>query len=147
MAQAGIIGDGHGWSTSRLVYGPAGLKHNRRRGNPRRLSAAQQAELARIVETGPDPAVDGVVRWRRVELQRVIEERFGVAYHEHTIGKLLTALGFSHISARPRHPTEDGEVIQALKKLPPNARCPPRGRDAQEEDRDLVPDAMRTDTG
>ncbi len=62
------------------THGPAGLKDNRRRGNPRRLSAAQQAELAQIVETGPHRAVDGVVRWRRVDLQHVIEERFGVAY-------------------------------------------------------------------
>ena len=81
------------------AHGPAGLKDNRRRGNPRRLSVAQQAELAQLVETGPDRTADGVVRWRRVDLQRVIEERFGVAYHERTIGKLLKALGFSHISA------------------------------------------------
>ena len=73
------------------AHGPAGLKDNRRRGNPRRLSAAQQAELAEIVETGPDRAVDGVVRWRRIDLQRVIEERFGVTYHERSIGKLLAA--------------------------------------------------------
>ena len=98
------------------THGPAGLKDNRRRGNPRRLSVAQQAELAQIVETGPDRTADGVVRWRRVDLQHVIEERFGVAYHERTIGKLLKALGFSHISARPRHPKQDGEVIQAFKK-------------------------------
>ena len=98
------------------THGPAGLKDNRRRGNPRRLSAAQQAELVQIVETGPDPAVDGVVRWRRVDLQHVIEERFGIEYHERTIGKLLKALGFSHISARPRHPKQDGEVIEAFKK-------------------------------
>ena len=38
------------------AHGPAGLKDNRRRGNPRRLSPAQQAELAQIVETGPDRA-------------------------------------------------------------------------------------------
>jgi transposase len=98
------------------AFGPAGLKDNHRRGNPRRLSAAQQAELAQIVETGPDPAVDGVVRWRRIDLQRAIEERFGVEYHERTIGKLLKALGFSHISARPRHPKQDGEIVEAFKK-------------------------------
>ena len=109
------------------AHGPAGLKDNRRRGNPRRLSAAQQAELAQIVETGPDRAVDGVVRWRRIDLQRVIEERFGVAYHERTIGKLLTALGFSHISARPRHPKQDGEVTQAFKKTS-RARLAPTSR-------------------
>ena len=126
------------------AHGPGGLKDNRRRGNPRRLSAAQQAELAGIVQTG-DRAVDGVVRWRRVDLQHVIEERFGIGYHERTIGKLLRALGFSHISARPRHPKQDGEVIEAFKKLPPHARGPPCGRDAQEEDRDLVPDPMRAE--
>ena len=34
----------------------------------------------------------------------LIEERFGVVYHERTIGKILKQIGFSHISARPRHP-------------------------------------------
>ena len=68
------------------------------------------------METGPDRAVDGVVRWRRVDLQRVIAERFGVAYHERTVGKLLKALGFSHVSARPKHPKQDGMVIKAFKK-------------------------------
>jgi transposase len=96
--------------------GPEGLKDDRAREKPRRLSATQQAELAEIVETGPDRAVDGVVRWRRIDLQRVIAERFGVEYHERTISKLLKHLGFSHISARPRHPKQDGEVIAAFKK-------------------------------
>lgn len=43
-----------------------------------RLNAAQQVELKALVEAGPDRQRDGVVRWRRVDLQRVIEERFGV---------------------------------------------------------------------
>jgi transposase len=97
-------------------HGPDGLKDNRRPGNPRRLSKVQQQELATLVETGPDRAIHGVVRWRRIDLQQVIAERYGVAYHERTIGKLLKALGFSHISARPRHPKQDGEVIEAFKK-------------------------------
>jgi transposase len=60
--------------------------------------------------------VHGVVRWRRVDLQRVILERFGVAYHERTVGKPLKALGLSHISARPRHPAQDARTIEAFKK-------------------------------
>ena len=36
----------------------------------------QKAELAQMVREGPDPATDGVVRWRRVDLQRKIEARF-----------------------------------------------------------------------
>lgn len=109
------------------AQGAAGLKDNRRPGNPRRLSADQQAELTVIVETGPDAVVDGVVRWRRIDLQRVIKERFGVEYHERTIGKLLEALGFSHISARPRHPKQDGKVIEAFKKTS-RARSLPTSR-------------------
>src|ERR671913_1167460 len=87
--------------------GPEGLKDTWSKGNPPRLSAEQQAELAHLVETGPNRAVHGVVRWRRIDLQRVILNRFGVAYHERTVGKLLKTLGFSHISARPRHPAQD----------------------------------------
>jgi transposase len=56
------------------------------------------------------------VRWRRVDLQRVIKERFGVTYHERTVGKLLKALGFSHISPRLRHPAQDTRTIAAFKK-------------------------------
>jgi transposase len=101
--------------------GPDGLKDTWSKGNPRRLSPDQQAELARLVETGPDRAVHGVVRWRRIDLKHLIAERFGVAYHERTVGKILKQLGFSHISVRPRHPAQDGQTVAAFKKLPDHA--------------------------
>jgi transposase len=96
--------------------GPDGLTDGHRAGRKQRLSAEQKAELARIVEQGPDLAVDGVVRWRRVDLKRVIEQRFGVTFHERYVGKLLEQMGFSHVSARPRHPAQDGEIVEAYKK-------------------------------
>lgn len=96
--------------------GPDGLMDRPRPGLRRRLSDAQMRELAQIVETGPDRSVDGVVRWRRVDLQRVIEERFGVVYSERTITDLLAALSFSYISGRPKHPAQDERVIKAFKK-------------------------------
>ena len=58
----------------------------------------------------------GVVRWRRVDLKRVIAERFGVDFHPRYVGKLLKKLGFSHISARPRHPTQDERIVEGFKK-------------------------------
>ena len=97
-------------------HGPDGLKDSWAKGQPPRLSPEQQAELAEIVETGPDRAVHGVVRWRRIDLQRVIAERFGVVYHERTVGKVLKQLGFSHISARPRHPAQDQRIMSEFKK-------------------------------
>lgn len=98
------------------AVGPDGLKDNWTGGQPPRLSAEQRAELAQIVEAGPDREKDGVVRWRRVDLQRVIAERFGVDYCERYVGTLLKKLGFSHISARPRHPGQDAEIVEAYKK-------------------------------
>jgi hypothetical protein len=32
------------------------------------------------------------------------------------VGTLLKRLGFSHISARPRHPAQNGEIVEAYKK-------------------------------
>ena len=99
--------------------GPDGLKDTWSKGHPPRLSPDQQAELAQLVETGPDRALHGVVRWRRVDLQRLIAERFGVVYHERTVGKILHQLGFRHISARPRHPAQDGRIVAEFKKTSP----------------------------
>jgi transposase len=96
--------------------GPDGLKDAWWSGPEPRLSPEQKAELAQIVETGPDPAIDGVVRWRRVDLQKLIRERFGVDYHERYVSTLLKELGFSHMSARPRHPAQDGRIVEAFKK-------------------------------
>lgn len=98
------------------ALGPDGLLDIPSKGPTSRLTPAQLAELAQVVETGPDLETDGVVRWRRIDLQRVIAARFGVEYHERTIGKILDTLGFSHISARPRHPAQDAGTIEAFKK-------------------------------
>ena len=97
-------------------HGPDGLSDIWSKGHPPRLSADQQAELARLVETGPDRAIDSVVRWRRIDLQRVISERFGVTYHERTVGKILKALGFAQLSARPHHPAQDAGTVAAFKQ-------------------------------
>jgi transposase len=99
--------------------GPEGLKHRSGAGRPRLLTAEQMGELSAIVETGPDPEVDGVVRWRRIDLKRVIEERFGIIYSERTISDLLAVLSFSHISGRPQHPKQDQRVLEAFKKTSP----------------------------
>jgi transposase len=96
--------------------GPEGLIDNWTEGPKPRLSAAQLTELASLVEAGPDRERDGVVRWRRVDLKRVIAERFGVDFHARHVGKLLKKLGFSHMSARPRHPAQDERIVEAFKK-------------------------------
>jgi transposase len=101
------------------VSGPEGLIDNWTEGPKPRLSAEQLAQFAQVVEAGPDRERDGVVRWRRIDLKRVIAERFGVDFHPRYVGKLLQKLGFSHISARPRHPAPDERIVEAFKNVWP----------------------------
>jgi len=96
--------------------GPEGLIDNRTEGPKPRLSEEQLAQFAKIVEAGPDREKDGIVRWRRIDLKRVIAESFGVNFHPRYVGKLLQKLGFSHISARPCHPAQDERIVEAFKK-------------------------------
>jgi len=113
------------WALRFNEDGPDGLKNRTGgAGRPRWLTEAQMGELSAIVEAGPDPAIDGVVRWRRIDLTRVIEERFGVTYSERAISDLLAALSFSHISGRPQHPRQDRQVIEAFKKTFPGRSRP-----------------------
>jgi transposase len=58
------------------ALGPNGLIDTRTEGRKSRLSAEQMAAFAQIVEAGPDRERDGVVRWRRIDLKRVIGEKF-----------------------------------------------------------------------
>ena len=90
--------------------GLAGLL-DRHGGGPRPLlSAEQEAELARWVRQGPDLAEHGVVRWRRTDLVRAVEERFGVVLAERSMSDVLRRLGFRRLVARPRHPGHDAAV-------------------------------------
>ncbi len=107
------------WVHRYNAEGLEGLSDRRLAGPAPRLSPAQKAELARMVREGPDAAVDGVVRWRRVDLQRRIEAQFGVTMHERTVGKQLAALGFRRLSVRPQHPKSDPEAQEAFKKTSP----------------------------
>ena len=85
----------------------------------RRLTPGQMAELAGWVEAGPDPARDGVVRWRRRDLQARIAAAFGVTLHERSVGKQLAALGFRRLSVRPQHPKSDPQAQAVFKKAFP----------------------------
>src|ERR1700727_1489850 len=108
-----------GWVHRFNGSGLGGLLANRVAGTKPLLSAEQPAQFAQIVEAGPDREKDGVVRWRRLDLKGVIAERFGVDFHPRYVGKLLKKLGFSHISARPRHPAQDERTVEAFKNVWP----------------------------
>jgi transposase len=105
--------------------GVPGLADHSHPGPRPMLTAAQEAEVDAWVVQGPDLATDGVVRWRRIDLRNRIEARFGVSFHERSIGKLLRRLNFRRISVRPQHPESDEVEQEAFKKNSPNWSRPP----------------------
>ena len=115
--------------------GPGGLVDNWTAGPKPRLSEEQRAQFAQIVAAGPDREKDGVVRWRRLDLKRVIAERFGVDFHPRYVGKLLKKLGFSRgpvIRLRTSGPS------RLSKKLPARAEGSCRRPARDDAGRNLV---------
>ena len=106
-------------------FGIDGLSDHPHPGPRPFLTAAQETEVDSWVEQGPDLAADGVVRWRRIDLRERIKVRFGVVFHERSIGKLLRRLNFRRISVRPQHPESDKAEQEAFKKSSPNWYGPP----------------------
>ena len=114
---AGMTGQTLGdWVHRYNEEGLPGLYDRRRPGPKPRFTPEQEAALAAVVEQGPDPEHDGVVRWRRIDLQALIRDRFEVELHERSVGKLLHRLGFARMSVRPRHPSSDPQAQELFKK-------------------------------
>jgi len=88
-------------------------------GPKRRLSPEQESEVAEWVRRGPDLAEHGVVRWRRSDLARAIEARFGVVLAERRISNVLRRLGFRRLVARPRHPGHDAAAQASFRATSP----------------------------
>ena len=96
--------------------GPAGLVDKPRSGRPPRMTADQLQALDAMVDAGPDVGTDGVVKWRRADLQRVIADKYGVALCERSVGRILHDRGFRHVSVRPQHPKSDPKAQALFKK-------------------------------
>ncbi|BDA84009.1 hypothetical protein Sa4125_15510 [Aureimonas sp. SA4125] len=95
--------------------GPTGLINVKAPGSSSKLNDKQRHALAKIVESGPIPAIHGVVRWRRKDLAQWIYEEFAISLDETTVGRELKALGFAKLSARPRHYAQNEFEVDAFK--------------------------------
>lgn len=117
------------WVVKFNAHGPDGLIDRKAPGQPPRLSAEHRKALAAIVETGPTPAIHGVVRWRIIDLCQWLFETFKVTVAKQTLSRELRAMGYRKLSARPRHHAQAPHAIEDFKKAsPPAWRRSPRTR-------------------
>jgi len=100
-------------------HGPVGLIDRKAPGPQPKLDAACRAKLAAIVESGPLPAIHGVVRWRIVDLVQWLWDECGVSVTDDTVSRALRAMGYARLSARPRHHAQKPGAIEDFKKVSP----------------------------
>src|SRR5919205_97583 len=79
------------WVVKFNAQGPDGLIDRKAPGQPPRLNDAHRKALAAIIETGPTPAIHGVVRWRIVDLCQWLYEEFKVTVAKQTLSRELRA--------------------------------------------------------
>lgn len=105
------------WVLRFNARGPDGLLNGKSPGQPPKLNDAQRQAVARMIESGPIPAVHGVVRWRLVDLAQWIFEEFRITIAKQTLSRELRAMGYRKLSARPRHHAQAVGAIEDFKKI------------------------------
>src|SRR5262249_20270120 len=86
-----------------------------------KLNDTQRQAIAGMIESGPIPAVHGVVRWRLIDLAQWIFEEFRITIAKQTLSRELRAMGYRKLSARPRHHAQAEGAIEDFKKPSPRA--------------------------
>ena len=109
------------WVVKFNAQGPAGLIDRKPPGQPSRLSDANRAALATVVESGPTPAIHGVVRWRVIDLCQWLRDEHQVVVAKQTLSRELRRMGYRKLSARPRHHAQKEGAIDVFKKVSPRA--------------------------
>jgi transposase len=97
--------------------GPGGLIDRKAPGPEPRLTEAHRQALVAVVESGPIPAVHGVVRWRLIDLCQWLWEEFRVSIARQTLGRELRGLDYRKLSARPRHGAQAKGAIEHFKTV------------------------------
>jgi transposase len=108
------------WVVKFNASGPEGLIDRKAPGQPPRLSEDHRKALAAMIESGPTPAVHGVVRWRLVDLCYWLFEEFRISVSKRTLSRRLRAMGYRKLSARPRHHAQAEGAIEDFKKVSPH---------------------------
>lgn len=104
------------WVVRFNARGPDGLIDGKAPGKRPKLNDAQRQALVAIVESGPIPAIHGVVRWRLIDLAQWLYAEFKVSLDETTVGRELKKLGYVKLTARPRHHAQDTEALDVMSR-------------------------------
>jgi transposase len=94
----------------------AALHERPRSGRPPRLAPQEYPRLKQRLDAPPRPE-DGVCTLRGLEIQRILEEEFGVRMGLQTVYDLLRRIDYSSLMPRPQHEQANPEVQEFFKEI------------------------------
>lgn len=103
------------WIAMYLSNGFDGLALKLATGRPPRLTPKQKSQLKEYVITHAFKKQGG--RLMGKDIQKYIQETYGVAYHVRNIYRLMKELELVWITSRSKHPKQDLAAQEALKKI------------------------------
>ena len=105
------------WHNRYEEGGIEGLRDRPRPGRPPRVDAATAARLKERIVAGAELERDGVVVFRGVDAQRILNEEFDTDCSLSSIYRLLHRAKLSWLAPGPRHPKADATAQTAFSQL------------------------------
>mgnify|MGYP000739383016 CR=1 FL=1 len=134
---------GDRWATAWNEGGIAELMPNFGGGRPPKLDEDEQKELLELLREGQP--------WKSQEIQKLVNEQFGVEYHPVYLSEFLRNLGLSYAKPRPKRPKRPENAEEILDERVEDAleedKKPFNKREVDEDDGWTVDDDIRTDGG
>jgi transposase len=106
------------WAYAYRDGGIAALQAKPKPGRSPRLPREREAELSARLDAGVT-SEDRVCTLRGKDIQRILEQSFGVRYSLNGVYDLLDRLGYSSLAPRPRHEQNDPKVIEEFQRRAP----------------------------
>lgn len=101
------------WKKQLASGGPEALRLQKSSGRPAKLDQKAKQKLIQELEKGALAAGFPAEQWTQARVKKVIENEFGVSYHQNSISRLLNELGWSVQKPEGRAIERDEELIQA----------------------------------
>jgi transposase len=92
------------------------LEMHKATGRPPKLNQEAKKQLAEKLKQGAIVAGFPTEQWTQARVKKVIEQEFGVVYHQNYISRLLKEMGWSVQKPDPRAIERDEELILAWLK-------------------------------
>jgi len=104
------------WNKELIEKDASALEMHKATGRPPKLDQGARKQLVEKLKMGAIATGFPTEQWTQARVKKVIEQEFGVVYHQNYISRLLDELGWSVQKPDPRAIERDEELILAWLK-------------------------------